>query len=344
MVTGIRKNTFFVLLVNVKMNQTGILVIYVFGAILVLVIVICTALKFGVSNLCYLGRKYLCFKRGSSQKFEPMAWSTAFRPPRSAITAEEGVNAVPIVPLVIVGSANVLLTERDKLEQERVALVDDRNILISQFRNLELAYREAIGVAITEQVEYGCDFLLDEICLVNGHLVCEITRIVDDDYFEVISLDDGITEYSAETKMLARLPRPYQANIRKIRRDKLDLSRQLEESSVSLAHVIGKIQEIDKPKSVTPRSPNSEHTPPTRRLGTPPKLRVPVIGAIPPLSDIDLVRSEMKKLQNASIDEKRKFYKSLLLKYHPDKNQQSTIKQHENIFQFIQESKQKFLS
>lgn len=351
------------------MNDIGLLVLYVFGAVVVIVIVLffLVRVRFFEWIVLHIRRRmnkqqpwYPASVVKTELRANDMINGTAFRQPRNVAI----IDTQPSQPVLIEHHQDqpvFVESERSLLEDEKLRLLQLRAALVEQFKQADEAFAQLLQVVVTNVVKpQRKDFLIDEICIVNDHLVCEVIGIVQG-YFEVLCLSDGITEYSATIDMLSVLPRSVQAAIRKSRRDKADISRRLEDSGFELIRVNGRIQEIDRSSSVTPRTPRElPLTPPAKKLVTPPKLRQPIFpNTIPGNTEtvhvnehkkekthsiIDVAK-EMHLLRNngSTIDERRRYFKSLLLKYHPDKTVPGETPDW-HIFEFIQEKRTWFLT
>ena len=299
-----------------------------------------------------------------------------FRLPKVvAIVDDELLPVTP--PVATVGAAQSggnILNGRDRAEADKLRILEqldadkarllaERKVCVSEVRHAEQLFAGLLEDAVVTARNPRPDdrFAVEEICIVNLHLVCEVSRIFQDREglsYEVLYLVDGITEYSTSTDMMSFVPRVAQAAIRKARREKLRATKALEEVAFALARISGQVQELDRALSITPRTnPDTHdqqdihaydqqevHAPSPRRLLTPPKRRT---------STTDASKGELEKIQNdmaailaagTSIDERRRIYKSLLLKYHPDKLASQPAQFDDRVFQYIHDSKTWFLA
>jgi len=209
--------------------------------------------------------------------------------------------------------------ECDRLQRLRESLIDDYRTANSELISItSVALKSAQATPPSYVLKHA------EICIVNGFIICEITRVADS-VIEVMSLADDYSEYSTDRTTITILPRHLQRDIRTLRRDKVRIQKLLDGISRELAPILCRISDFKE-----------EY----RALFH----KMDVDGSIDLDSEIQRIRIEMDNMmmQRKSIEERRRYYKRLLLLYHPDKRQKDSGALDDEIFKYIQSTKEWF--
>jgi hypothetical protein len=215
----------------------------------------------------------------------------------------------------------------DRFQIQKQRLESQRQSLISDYRDadarLKYVMDEAIKIAQIAPPSYS--FSEAEICVVNNYILCEVTKLDEQEAsVEVISLLDDYSEYSTNKSMMSAIPRHVQRDIRTLRRDKSRIQKLLDGISRELVPTICEIENIHDESRI------HYH-------------RIANDGSVDVDSEIQRIRLEMENMlmQRKDLYEKKRYFKQLLLMYHPDKRNYSSDVDGQ-LFKYIQDSKDWF--
>jgi hypothetical protein len=223
-----------------------------------------------------------------------------------------------------------MLERIERLEIQRNKFENQRKSLIADYRHADSYLKDIIGeaVKIAQAVPLSYSFSEAEVCVVNGHILCEITKLHETDPFapvEVISLLDDYSEYTTDRTMITTLPRHVQRDIRSYRREKSRIQKLLDGISRELVPILCEIETIHDENIIHFHNISND-------------------GSVDVDSEIQRIKLEMENMlmQHKNLDERKRYLKRLLLTYHPDKRKNSSPHGDCHVFKFIQNSKEWF--
>ena len=171
---------------------------------------------------------------------------------RSDPTAELLMGSVPTTTdqvstdqLSVVDQRRSISARMSSLTDERARLAASVNQLADQVSNI---LERAVYSAYPLDRDAATSLPLGEIIVVNGHIVCEVSKVPSgpaESCYEVICLSDELTEYSALPSMIETLPKPVQGAIRAARRDRTNAQRLNESRGMELARLFAQLESIE---------------------------------------------------------------------------------------------------
>lgn len=234
--------------------------------------------------------------------------------------------------------------ERDisRLSQERFHLMEASDKMESRMKTILAGVpKDSTSFCLDSNLSIG------EIVLVNNHLVCEVTKVPSEEKsdFEVLCVSDECSEYSATPSMIRLISKPLQGSIRAGRRERQALRDALESNGIETAKCVIALESLaERVREASLRqffvqAPDEEGT---NSLHSHARATTYISTIAGSQDQIDHIREEMRHRLTQSLADRKDFYKTLLLQYHPDKGPMSD-RTNSEVIQFIFESKIWFL-